>query len=169
MAVDKYVNMLVKDVTLSGANVLTYAEVNMGLSMFDKVGLRIQRIEYFPSTAMLLEMTAAADYWLCGVMTSDAPPSIDTLNASVIHAMRFVRNDMGTAAGGQFDVFPKVFDFANLEGGGILVTPRPLFIGMITAGLASAGTVVVRIFFTILKLSDADYFEILETRHYFGA
>lgn len=165
---DKYANMLVKSVVQTAANTLTYSTIEIGLSLFDKVGLKIQRIEYVPNPGSIAEMTTAADFIELGLCTSDTPTSLVESIQSVIHMFRLRRVDMGTAATGAIYSQPDVYDFSSLDGGGLIVTPKPLFIGIDTAGLASAASAIIRIFFVVIKLSGTDYFELLETRHYFG-
>jgi len=167
-AKDKYANLLVKNFSLSAANTLTFDEIEIGLSLFDKVGLKIQRLEYHWSNAALAEMTANGDDMVCGLITSDAVSSPGPSESAVIHMTRIKRIDFGTAASAQLTKVPDVFDFSNLAGGGLLVTPRPLYAFGNSSGLASACQFNLRVFFTVEKLADAEYFELLETRHYFG-
>jgi hypothetical protein len=63
---------------------------------------------------------------------------------------------------------PFVVDYTSLSGGGILVAPRPLYIGMDTIGAAAAGFCTVRLYFTIITLQASEYFELLESRRFFG-
>ena len=165
---DKYSNMIVKTVVSSAANAQTYAEITLGLSLFDKVGLLIQRIEYHLTGSSIGELTTTADEINIGLVTSNQPASMLPTDNSVIHQMKMGRLDLGVAAAATLFHLPMVFDFSQLQGGGILITPRPFFAGIKTIGLASAATAHIRIFFTVIKLSGEDYFELLETRHYFG-
>lgn len=165
---DKYANMLVKQMTMSAANTLTFDEIDIGLSLFDKVGLKVQRLEYHWGNAALEEMTAANDAVQAGLFTSNAPATMDPGDVSTIHMAKIKRLDQGTAAASRILELPFVFNFAELDGGGLLITPKPLYIGMFTTGLASAGTITLRVFFTVVKLTPPEYFELLETRHYFG-
>lgn len=166
--VDKYSNMMVKSISMSAANTLSFDEVDIGLSLFDKVGLQVQRIEYTINKGTLAEMTAANDTIEMALTTNDGISAITTDDRSVIHMYRLRRLDAGTAGNAVFFEQPVVFDFSSLSGGGLLITPRPLYVAMDTSGLASAGTAYLRIFFTVVKLQDSEYFELLETRHYFG-
>jgi len=165
---DKFVNMLVKSILTSSANTLTYDEISMGLSLFDKAALLIERLEYHITLASLDQMTADGDAIFGGLSTQDVLTSVGPSSNSTIHSFSLERHDFGTAAGGSFSLAPLIFDFSQLSGGGLLITPKPFFAFVNSVGLASVATMHIRIFFTIIKMQDADYFELLETRHYFG-
>lgn len=165
---DKYANLLTHEITMSAANTFTVSEVDVGLSLFDKAGIVINRIEYHVPGGVINEMTATGDYFTVGILTNDSATSLDPAALSTIDAITVRRMDMGTAGAVWVFSMPIVRDYSMLPSGGIIITPRPWFVGMTTAGVASAGTCTVRFFFTIVKLSGEDYFELLETRHHFG-
>jgi len=165
---DKYANVLTASLTLSAANTLSFDELKMGLSLFDKVGLLISRIEYEPSGGTLGEMTATGDEVRLAITTSDSISALDVTDQAVIHMMTYKRFDAGTAATATLYTLPFVYDLSTLPGAGILITPRPWYIAGDTDGLASAAVLNFRFYFTVIKLSPAEYFELLETRQYFG-
>lgn len=165
---DKYSNILTQEVECSGANTLTFEEVNIGLSLFDKVGLLISRIEYHIKANTISEMTAADDNVQGAITTTNQMSTLDPAEQAVIDKILYLRTDQGTAGDSHFHTVPMVRDFAEIAGGGLLVTPKPLYLGVTSSGLASAATVTFRLFFTILKLKPEEYFELLETRQYFG-
>lgn len=167
-AMDKYANIITKRITLSAANTFTTDAIDMGLSLFDKVGLLISRAEYLPAHSSLQLMTATADNIAMGMITNDSVTSIAIGDNSTIDTVSISRHDNGAAANAHFFQTPIVRDFSGLPGGGLLITPRPWFIAGDSVGLASAAIVDVRIYFTVVKLSSEDYFELLETRHFFG-
>ena len=43
---DKYANIIYDEVTESAANTLTFESIDVGLNLFDKIGLKISRVEY---------------------------------------------------------------------------------------------------------------------------
>lgn len=165
---DKYANILTETVTCSAANTQTFQEITVGLSIFDKAGILLNRIEYIPSINMLGEITAATDTVEMAVTSSNTLSSLSVSQAAVIDKLLLYRHDLGTAASGVVIPIPYVRDLSTLPGGGILITPKPWYIGLNTSGLASAGSMSVRFYFTVLKLQPAEYFELLETRTYFG-
>ena len=158
---DKYSNVLTEEIVMSAADTLTFEEVNVGLSLFDKAGILINRVEYQPAQGTTALMTAQGDIIQIGVTSSNSLTSLATNQAAVIHVVSLARQDFGTAAGGQLHIMPIVFDFAGLPGGGLLITPKPWYIAMKSVGLASAGTGYVRFYFTVIKLSAENYFELL--------
>lgn len=165
---DRYSNILTQSITMSGANTLTFQEVNIGISLFEKAGILISRIEYQPTMATVDLMTASSDDIIMAVTTSNQLTSLTPEQQSVIHQMDFARFDFGTAASGQFFSVPWQYDFGQLPGGGLLITPRPWYVAMQSVGLASAGSGYVRFYFTVVQLKPEEYFELLETRTFFG-
>jgi len=165
---DKYANVLTESIEMSAADTLSFEEVNIGLSLFDKAGILISRIEYHLATGVPGYMTAAADRVNMGVTASNSVTSLAVTQQAVIHTMQVQRNDFGTAASASLFVLPIVYDFSTLPGGGLMITPKPWYIAMTSSGLASAASGYIRFFFTVQKLSPQDYFELMETRAYFG-
>ena len=167
-ATDRFANIITESVECSTANTLTFQEITVGLSIFDKAGILLNRIEYIPSKAMIQEMTAADDTIEMAVTTSNTITTLSVTQTQVIDKVLLNRLDLGTAASGHILEVPIVRDMSTLPGGGVLITPRPWYIALNTAGLASAGTLTIRFYFTVMKLQPAEYFELLETRTYFG-
>lgn len=165
---DKYANVLTEKITMDSANTLTFEEVNIGLSLFDKAGILISRIEYQPDLATLAEMTANADSVSMAVVTSNAISNLAITQAAIVHLTSLNRVDCGTAAAGRLYQLPLAYDLSTLPGGGILITPRPWYIAMGSSGLANPGGGTIRFYFTVIKLTSENYFELLETRAYFG-
>lgn len=165
---DKYVNLLTQNLVMTGANTHTNAEVDIGLSLFDKVGILVQRAEYHIAGGAIAEMTTTGDYIDAGFGTNDGATAINPQVNSVIDGIRFLRMDFGTAGSGTFSMIPITRDFSDLRGGGLLITPRPWILMLDSNGLASAQSCVFRFYFAVIKLAAAEYFELLETRHYFG-
>ncbi|GAI82269.1 unnamed protein product, partial [marine sediment metagenome] len=165
---DKYANVLTEKITMSAANTLTFQEVNIGLSLFDKAGILISRIEYQPTGGTIADLETTGDLIGMAVATSDNIANLGVDQAAVVTYKSLIRLDLGTAAAGWIFELPLVQDFSQLPGGGILITPKPWYIAMESGGLAAAGICTVRFFFTVVKLTAEMYFELLETRHYFG-
>lgn len=165
---DKFSNVLTEEISMSAANTLTFEEVNIGLSLFDKAGILISRVEYSPYSATMQEMTAAADWIQLAFCTSNQLSNLAVTQAAVVHQVQWTTQYSGAAASGYLVHTPKIVDLSTLPGGGILITPRPWYVAMNTNGLASAGGGYVRFYFTVLQLQPQEYFELLETRSYFG-
>jgi hypothetical protein len=162
---DRFSNVLYDKVVESSANTLTFEEVNVGLNIFDKVGLLVSRIEY---TGMETYLSADPDHVEFGLSASNGWASADPAESSVIDYNRWKIVDFGTAGNAIERHTPFIKDFSNLPGGGILITPKPLYMYIQGSSLTSPGSVAMRMFFTVLKLKPEDYFELLESRQYFG-
>lgn len=165
---DSFSNIINVQVVESAANTLTFEEINVGLNLFDKAGLIIHRIDYHLVAASLNLLIANGDLTGCAITQSN---SIDTLTPSeraVVDKVEFQYTQVGTPGNFEIHDMPLTKDYSSLPGGGILVTPKPLYAAIRSLSLASAATVNIRLWFTVKKLSPADYFELLETRQYFG-
>ena len=146
---DKFTNMLTQSLTGSAANVHTNAEVDIGLSLFDKVGILIQRVEYHVGIGTVIEMTATSDFVSVGFGTNLQATTIDPAVNSVIDNFVLRRHDSGTPTSSKYFELPFVRDFSNLKGGGILITPRPWILMIDSGGLANPALCVFRFFFTV--------------------
>lgn len=165
---DKYPSVYVDSVTLSAANTLTTREIVVGLNIFDKVALLVSRFEIEPGSAAIGEMTATGDVIAGGLVNSAAPASLAMSDQNVVDLMSIIRHDLGAAAAGVVITRPLVHDFSTLPGGGLLVPPKPLYFAGASSGLASAATIIFRMYFVIVQLTDAEYLELLETRRAFN-
>lgn len=162
---DKYSNIIYDDVTESALNTLTFEAVDIGISLFDKVGLLISRIEWYQWWALLVGGDDQANF---GLSTSNGWTTPVASEPSIVTYHKEALYDYGTAGNNIRWDDPLVDDFSTLPGGGILITPKPLYMFMMGANLASAGTVKMRMFFTIINLKAEEYFELLESRQFFG-
>ena len=162
---DKYPNILYDKVTESAANTLTFKELNIGLSLFDKVGILIHQIHWYNFQTLL---AAAGDTIQFGLSQSNswAAPNADESSIIVLHEETI--KDYGTAGNNQIWRQPQVDDYSTLPGGGILVAPKPLYLFAKGSALANPSAPQARIFFTVMKLKPEEYFELLESRQYFS-
>lgn len=162
---DKYANVLFQEVTESAANTLTFEAIDLGLSLFDKVGLLVSRIEWYNWEVRLL---AAADVVNFGLSSSNQFATVTAQENSIVTYHYYKVLDYGVAGNNKIFTSPLVDDFSTLPGGGLLVTPRPLYIFAQGANLAGTITATMRMFFTVVTLKPEEYFELLETRQFFG-
>lgn len=166
---DMYANVVTQETNMSSANTLSFTEVNIGLSIFDKAGLVISRVEYHISETTLDDLTSDGDIIEVAFGTSNQLANLTPNQQAIIHKATLSRQDLGTTAANLTIMHqPLEHDFSSLPGGGIIITPRPWYTMMNSVGLASAGTVYVRFYFTVVQLRAEEYFELLETRQYFG-
>ncbi len=162
---DKYANIMFEKATESSANTLTFKKIEIGMSLFDKVAILIHRIEWYNYAGYLI---AADDALSWGLSTSNSWTIVSSDQPSIITFRSLLLRDFGTAGNNWVIPTPLIDDFSTLPGGGLLTTPKPLFLFVSGTALASPGVVEMRMFFTIQKLSDSDFFELLETRAFFG-
>jgi hypothetical protein len=128
--------------------------------------MNIHRIEWFYSNDVY---TNIVDNSLvqAALVSSDQIASLGSAERAVIAKDEFW-NNAATQVGFATRNFPHVTDWSQLPMGGLLVPPKPLFLGIDSVLLAAAAQVYIRIFFTIVQLKDADYFELLETFRFYG-
>jgi hypothetical protein len=153
---------------MSAANTLTFEEIVIGVTLFQGAAIIIHRLEYDITSTNFALMTTAGDN-IDVAITSDS--SISTLSISqesVIDRMRTLRVDYGAAASGELIDPTFKRDFTDLPGGGLLVPPKPLYFAMTSGGLASAASMVARMYFSIIELKSDQYLELLETRRAFS-
>ena len=165
---DMFPNIITASITMSAANTLTFEEINVGLNIFDKVGLLLQRIIYEPTVGTWSDLEASGDTIQGAICNDDGIDDLDVNRQQIFDKVVVRRHDMGTAASGWIHRKEITADYSTLSGGGILIPPKPLYLAMGSSGLAAAGAMKVRIYFTMVKLADADYLELLETRRAFG-
>jgi len=165
VAEDKYANILYERVIESSANTLTFKAISLGASLFDKIGILISRVEFYQHTA---ELAAVGDTIQFGLSASNSWAVATPAEGSIITLDTLSIADYGTAGNNQIFITPLAHDFGMLPGNGLLIAPKPLYLFVVGASLPNPGEVRMRLYFTIKKLSDSDFFELLETRHYFA-
>lgn len=165
---DEYSNMIEQTITQSAINTLEFEEFNVGLTMFDKVGLIINRIEYEVPDSALVEMAAASDRWTIGISADNNITSLNYSTRALIDMCELQTISTGAAAVVEHIVLPLVKDFSTLPGGGLLVAPKPLYVGLNTVNFVAVSAGTVRVYFQTLQLKAEDYFELLESRRFFG-
>lgn len=167
---DQYTNIVQVGVTQSATDTLTFQEVDMGLTIFQKVGLIINRVEVQLSSTVYALLAANADRGQIGLTQSNQITSIGIQEAAVLMQHEIKVQTVGTPASAFFVEDPLVFDYTGLPGGGLLITPKPLYAAVNSDGLGSAMTeIIFRLYFQIVELKAEEYFELLEARRFFGA
>jgi len=166
---DVYANMVNLTLTESAANTLTFGSIDLGLTIFQKVGLLLNRIVVEYPTQLIGDMGANNDSMALALTQSDQITSISYLQDAVVWKDTVSRRDFGAAASGFLYHHTKIYDFSGLPGGGEIITPRPLYWASQGNGLTTTFSIYMRIFFTILELKSEEYFELLEARRFFGA
>ena len=165
---DKYVNILAQRMTQAAANTLEFTEIDIGLSLFDRVGLKVQRLEYELSSATYGMFDSDGDIVEVGLSSSNQISSLSFDQRALVHKCVIVDTQQAGNIGNWLFSTPFVFDFSTLGGGGLLIPPKPLYGAINSASIATTVEGFVRIFFTIEKLTDADYLELVESYRFYG-
>lgn len=164
---DVFVNQAYLSVIESGANTLTFNKLETGISIHEKVGWVIARIDYDMDLS-ISNFTAEGDRVRFGLSTSDALVDAALSQSAVIDFNNITRRDIGTAASGFFTRKPIFKDFSSLPGGGILVPPNPLFCWVHGSALTDPVTVQARMFYVVKVLKLEDFWELVELRRMIG-
>ena len=157
---DRYVNRTLAQVSMSAANVLTFQQVRFAAGLFEGLALKLVRVEWNISAALLRELGAATDSINFGITTRDDLVSIDPTNLSVLASY----NVVGMGAGAEPMIMPIIMDFSNLPEGGLLIPANPMYLGINSAGVAAAlGPIYVTMFYNWIRLTDKESLELLQT------
>lgn len=159
---DTYVNLAFGDVTESAANTLTFSEIQTSISIFEKVAWVIARIEWYIPAAVYNLMSADSDLIQAAVTASNNLSDLGLDSASVIDLLEVQQEYAGTPANAFYIHNPIVRDFSTLPGGGRIVAPRPLYVGLKMTGAATPGTISARIMFRQFVMTPAEYLELVD-------
>lgn len=158
---DNFSNVAFGTVTMSAANTLTFAAIQMAVGLFQGIAMLLNRIKYYPTAAVLRELVASTDNVDMAITSSNRLSSIqDQSDPAIIDLKRLI--SVGVAV--EPWTLPIVSDFSSLPGGGKLVSANPMFVAMQGNGMAAAGVLRVQLDFTFITLSDADYLELIQAQ-----
>jgi hypothetical protein len=158
---DNFSNKAYGTVSMSAANTLTFAQIQMAVGLFQGIAMNIHRILWYPQTSTIREMVAATDSLYMALTTSNRLSSLTTVAEPAILAQK---RWVGIAANVEMVRLPEITDFTDLPGGGKITSANPLFVGMFSGGFAAAGAGDIEIEFTFVQLSDRDYLEIIQSQ-----
>lgn len=145
-----------------------YEQVNTGLSITDRVGWLLKRVEDFSaSSAATGVFDTANDKATYGLILSNGLGVVSLGGVLNVPQAKWVgnvtRKDVGAAASGQFSTYPQIFDYSmGGEDDGILMVPQPLYSFCLGEGLTANFTSLFRAWFQAVQLTDADYFNMLQ-------
>lgn len=160
---DKNANLAAIFVTETVAGTIAYSRFAFPFSIMDKVGLTVQRIEYWIQG--LANFNSTGDSVAVALCAASSIASISNqADPSILDSISLGRYDIGAAASGMLVTTPIIKDFADLPGGGILVAPTPLSIAIQGSGCGSTMSAWVRMWYTYMDLSTDEYWELVESR-----
>jgi len=161
MAEDRFANVFSAEVVQSAANTLTFAEMNFGITLRDRVAVVIDQLYWIPSNGSLILMTATGDMIQYALTVSDQVSDIQDLQDRRIMAFHNnFRFDAGTAANALLVQTPFVQEFSPP----LIVLPNRMFIAVNSVGLASAATIRLRMHYRTVSITqDQQLIEVLES------
>ena len=165
---DDYANIYQIVLTESAPATLTYFEINLGLTLFQKKAILVNRIVVDWTQATLEKIIGVSDTVIVGLCQSNIPASIALTDSSTIWKAQKLAHPTGTPAEMEILDVVQVFDLTRIPGGGEFIVPTPLYGAIQAASIATATTVTVRMYFQVVDLKPDQYFELLESRHYYG-
>lgn len=165
---DRYTNQAYLSVAESAPNTLTFSKLETGISIYEKVGWLISRLDYdvYPNPA---NFGAVGDTVAFGISVADTLATVSMGLSAIVDINHVTRVDIGTAATGLFWRRPFTKDFSSLPGGGLLIPPNPIYIYARGQALTSAMTISARMFYTVKSLKADEFWELVEQRRMIGA
>lgn len=161
---DMYANVAAISVGEAVIGTLATAKFAFPFSIMDKMGLLVQRIEYFP--AALTQLNSTGDEVRMALLSKSTVTDITTQSdPSVIDSYVFTRLDLGAAASGLLISRPVTRDFTTLAGGGILVAPGALYAAIQSSGAGGVMSMWMRMYYTYMQLSTDEYWQLVESRN----
>jgi len=164
LGTDLFTSQAELTVTESASNTLTFTKLETGLSVYDKIGWVIARVEWRPSSGTYALFNGTGDVLDCALTMSNGLTALSESDPAIYNFRKFLRLDFGTAANASIFSSTYIDDFSTLPGGGLLVLPNPLYLGIKGTGLTAGATMFTRIFFKAIELSDQDYFNLVQAR-----
>lgn len=158
---ESFANKFYGTVTESAANTLTFAEIQTNVDVFAKIAWVLHRLEWNFQVAVGTMFQGNADRVRMAITSSDNITDLELDNPAVIDRADIEMRE-STAVGFSFFYRPFIRDFASLPGGGIIMAPRPLFVGVHGVSLVAAATVEVRGYFTKRDLTADEYLELVD-------
>ncbi len=161
---EDFVSQAVFLVTETAANTLTFEKLETGLSVYDKIGWVVCRVEFKIRATVPALFNGTGDYLEMALTITNSITTLADDNPAVLVKKLLLRTDFGTAANAGINDTTYIYDYSNLPGGGLLTLPNPLYFGLVGTGLTGAATVTCRLFFKAIQLNDQDYFNLVQSR-----
>jgi len=165
---DEYSNIFQLTLTESAPSTLTFVEINMGLTLFQKKAILVNRVVIDWGWATIQALVAENDTIMVGLCASDQIAAITLTESACIWKAQKALNWFGTPANAELINVVDVYDLTGIPGGGEFIVPTPLFGALQCASVAAAQSITMRFYFQVIDLKPDEYFELLESRHFFG-
>ena len=156
-----YADKFYGSVIESAANTLTFGEIMTNISIMEKWAWILHRLEWSMDLASYDEVSGVGDMLEMALTMSNRISSLSFADAAVIDKCQQMIV-VETAVGIQREQFPLIRDFTTLPGGGLIIPPRPLYIGVKGTSLANACFVEVRGYYTPIQVSGEAYYDLLD-------
>ncbi|KKK87382.1 hypothetical protein LCGC14_2753800 [marine sediment metagenome] len=161
---DIFINRAIQRLTMTGVNVLSFQQLNFAVGVFQGVALVIHRIIYHIGLQAWRETQSDADSFIVALTVSQNINDLNMTNIEIIDRHEYTGVVVGAVVSLLHAKIEVVSDFATLPEGGIIIPANPVFLGMSSAGLTTAGVIDAEIYFTFRELGDADYIELIQSR-----
>lgn len=169
---DKYANCVGRLVSpYTAGNPPLSAKIDFGLSIQDKVGILIRRVEFDIWCIPLRALAGDNDYLIFGI--SAWPPATVTEaeepnNPAWVIRREIKLHNMGGAANVEQWLYRPTLDvdLSGMPGGGLIVPPSTLY-AVICGSIHASGQPIkmdTRMFFTVETLTTEDYWQLVESR-----
>jgi len=160
---DTFANLAAVLVAEAVAGTAAYLKYAFPFSIMDKMGLIINRLEYWPGN--LNNLNSSTDAVIMGLSISSSITDLtDQSNPAIVDSERVQRIDLGVAASGFFFEEPLIKDFSSLPGGGLLVAPNPLYGFVQGFGAGGVMNSWIKLFYTYMELTADEYWQLVESR-----
>lgn len=161
--IDEFSNIAAMYIQEATADTFTAQKFDFPVSVLDKVGIVISRIEYYFGS--LANLNSSGDWVMAGLAVTKSVSDItDIEDPTILDSCCYTRLDIGTAASGLVLERPVIRDLSTLPGGGILVSPNPLYGIMDSLGAGGVMGVSIRMYYTMRELAADEYWQLVESR-----
>ena len=158
---DQFANKFFGTVVEGSANTLTFNEIPTNVDVFSKKAWVLHALEWYPGVASLNALDAADDVIQAALVSSQAISALSLGDPGVIDLLEIEAN-VATAVGFAVSILPIRRDFTSMPGGGLIISPRPLYLAVKGISLGGALTVSCRGYFTAIDLNADEYLELVD-------
>ena len=159
MAQDKYANILTVGLATSAANTITFKEINLGISLAQRMGIVIDQVDYYLATSDLATLSAAGDCIAAGLTSNQNPTDLfDLTDRRILHAASF--HGQESTSGYRYTQLPFTKQFFPP----IIYAGPSLYFAVDSDSLASVtGEVQARVYYRFIDITAQEYLELAET------